>query len=91
MRNGVCPKCGAQTIHVRKTGGYRGRVVIAAFYWADIIMYVCTTCGYLEEYIEQQPALATIASGWPQMPVTAASPQYTPEAPTRRLPDLPRE
>ena len=89
MRNGVCPKCGAQTVHVGKGGGYRGGVVIAPFTRSQITMYICTNCGYLEEYLEQQYELSMIAARWPLVPVTVAPPEYTPEAPTRRLPDLP--
>ncbi len=86
MRDGICRKCGAAAVHTEPPSrtiamSYRMGCVSA------VVQYVCTQCGYLEEYVE--PAgLAAIADHWPAVPVTAP-PAARSDAPTRHLPGTP--
>jgi predicted nucleic-acid-binding Zn-ribbon protein len=69
MRTGLCPKCGSGNVFMKKEGvrisddGLRiptGMIVQHSPY----ISYVCTDCGYFENYIVDKPKLAEIAQKW---------------------------
>jgi hypothetical protein len=36
------------------------RVKVGAFELADVSRYICATCGFIEQYIEDEPALAKL-------------------------------
>ena len=86
MRDGICRNCGAPAVHWAYGEGYRGRIS-AGLRVARVAQYVCTECGYMEEYVEPA-ALARIADHWEQVPATAP-PAARSDAPTRRLPGTP--
>lgn len=75
MRNGICPKCGSATVH-SKTEGLKYAVAkgVVFVYTSRLTMpspaiaYVCTTCGYFENYIADQNKLSEVAKNWPQVP-----------------------
>jgi len=75
MRNGICPKCGAATVHSKADGlhyGFgKGRGSSMLFIRASFmtmaspaIVYICTTCGYFENYIADPGKLAKVAKNW---------------------------
>jgi len=70
MRNGFCSKCSSATVY-SKAGGvgisdngqihvYTGRISKAVPY----VSFVCTTCGYFENYIADRDKLADVAKNW---------------------------
>jgi predicted nucleic-acid-binding Zn-ribbon protein len=75
MKNGQCPKCNSATVH-SQTGG--------VFYYnptlhvhtgsmeqgVAFVSYICTTCGYFENYVIDPNKLAKVAATWPQVPVS---------------------
>ena len=75
MKNGTCPKCGLATIY-SKTEGLKysamrgvvfvetGRMVMAS----PATAYVCTTCGYFENYITDQNKLSEVLKHWQKVP-----------------------
>jgi len=64
MRNGICPKCGADDIYKQEHYVVR----IKRFVNAPRVIYACASCGYCEQYIED-PRLGDIRQSW--IPVQA--------------------
>lgn len=78
MRNGRCPKCASQRIHVSNVRlplqGWTFFNVIpitASFWWgsstASVQHYICVTCGYVEQYVTDADKLLEIGAHWPQV------------------------
>ncbi len=73
MRSGICPKCGSAAVRYMQSAIFRGRnpkinARGAGFFAAESDDYVCTDCGYFEQYIATPEYLAKIAENW--SPVT---------------------
>ena len=68
MKSGTCPKCQSLNVFKKKKGvTYEGGVyvytgIITAA--SPIMSYVCTDCGYFENYIDDQGKLADVANKW---------------------------
>jgi hypothetical protein len=79
MKNGKCPKCGSATVFTLENGvayGFKEPIVnTGASILSESIVdsYLCTTCGYFENYIKDPHALAQIAAGkkWKAVPTAA--------------------
>ncbi len=60
MKSGVCPKCGSSEVY----GNVRGSHGINVDAWAiprlNTILLVCTECGYLEFYVEDETKLTEL-------------------------------
>ena len=53
MKSGKCPKCKSETIFRRNfPGGYRSALVLAFGSGVRLEDYICSTCGYVESYLE---------------------------------------
>ncbi|MBF9073137.1 hypothetical protein [Streptacidiphilus fuscans] len=70
MRSGICPKCGSSEVHTMFGGIYRGQAPVIRISGllstrAESDDYVCTDCGYFEQYFVPGPALTKIARKWP--------------------------
>ncbi|MEY9874648.1 transposase-like protein [Streptacidiphilus sp. MAP12-33] len=72
MRSGICPKCGSTEVHTRFGGIFRGQtrsIVVAGGLLGSTRAtsddYVCTDCGYFEQYFTKGRALNRIARKWP--------------------------
>jgi predicted nucleic-acid-binding Zn-ribbon protein len=60
MKSGICPKCGSTKIY-GNTGNPHGIVVDRwAFPQLSTILLVCTDCGFLEFYVEDEAKLAKL-------------------------------
>ena len=72
MRNGKCSKCGSTTVYAQSkgVGGVNGvELTIGIFARAvNVTSFVCTTCGYFENYIADTKKLAEVAQKWPKVP-----------------------
>ena len=74
MKNGICPRCNSQTVHVRQDG-----ILALANFSVDTggfittgcttLAFVCTTCGYFEVYIHDGKKLQEVAQKWDKVPV----------------------
>ena len=78
MKNGKCDKCGSSTVHTLVNGfapgGRREYLGFGGAYSAvDVQSFLCTTCGYYENYVTDQKRLAEVAQKWPAVPPSAAS------------------
>jgi len=67
IRTGVCPKCGAKDI--RFSGWGTSRLVV--FKGIHVELYVCVSCGYLEEYVNRYD-LKKLADSWGRVPTAGA-------------------
>ena len=71
MKNGTCPKCGSATVY-SKTEGLKyavakGVVFVHTSFMtmpSSAVSYICTTCGYFENYIADKNKLAEVAENW---------------------------
>jgi rubredoxin len=73
MKSGHCPKCGATTVHSLpnglQPGGRRDYIGFGGVYsGVPVQSYVCTTCGYYENYLADPQKLAEVAQKWPLIP-----------------------
>ncbi|MDD3628036.1 MAG: hypothetical protein PHV06_12050 [bacterium] len=72
MKKGICPKCGAETVYSKNDGikysVMQGVVIVKTNTILNIpssaISYVCTTCGYFENYITDKNKLSAVAKEW---------------------------
>ena len=56
--SGVCPKCSATKIAVIPSElGTSNAIKIAMFGFAKLTRYICTSCGYMEQYVADDKAL----------------------------------
>ena len=63
MKSGTCPKCGSDSIFCRGQGigGKNIPVKSGRAYWpTDQNSYVCTACGYFEQYLDDEGTLGKI-------------------------------
>ncbi len=72
MRNGICPKCNSATVYAKKKGaGFEGGLFIytsAMTTSSQYMSYICTTCGYFENYIDNEDKLRQVAEKWDAVP-----------------------
>jgi hypothetical protein len=70
MRNGVCPKCAATAVHAARGnfswGAEQGvRIVTSPLVrGTQVDTYICTHCGYFEQYIADPGKLSEVATTW---------------------------
>jgi predicted nucleic-acid-binding Zn-ribbon protein len=72
MRDGKCDKCGSATVHEQTNGfapgGRREYIGFGGAYTGvDVHSFVCTTCGYIENYLADPKRLGEVAAKWPQV------------------------
>lgn len=57
LKSGKCPKCGANeiyTTHGQLKRGERMQLVVSSWKWFSLDVYICITCGYFEEHIDEK-------------------------------------
>ena len=94
MKDGQCPKCGAQAVYLFSGGSPAAPINAVRLSrtprvnFAPVDTYVCVNCGYLENYVAHAEKLSYIADHWAQVAVPTARVERPAEAdhPTRRLP-----
>ena len=70
MRSGYCPKCQAPTVYRKWDGIYQGarRVYVTTGNWIVVPSpadcYICTRCGYFEQYVADAQKMAEITNTW---------------------------
>ena len=68
MKSGTCPKCNAPEVFYKESALEAGATsvqVCASFLRrADLTIYVCTQCGYMETYLAQPEYLLLISKKW---------------------------
>lgn len=73
MRDGICPKCGLDSVHAKRNGmkfGEEGALVYTSgpvTRPTPVDYYVCINCGYIETYLAEPTKLEQIARSWPRI------------------------
>lgn len=60
MKDGICAKCGAREVYMRRDGTYGLNVPVSMFSKTLLEAYVCAKCGYLEFYVQNEEKLKQI-------------------------------
>ena len=64
MKKGKCPKCDSREIYSHSSITSRSNLAVTMFKQARLEDYVCTKCGYTEEYIVKNEDLKKIKDKW---------------------------
>ncbi|HYF65086.1 MAG TPA: hypothetical protein VD886_19830 [Herpetosiphonaceae bacterium] len=67
LRTGVCPLCQATAVHVLDGALGQTRLPISAVGKAVITHYVCTHCGYTQDFMESPKDRGKVAEKWPHV------------------------
>jgi hypothetical protein len=78
MKNGICPRCNSETVHVSQDGigelaqlkVYTGGMVTSG---CTTLAFVCTTCGFFEVYLHDGRKLQEVAQKWNKVPAQKAN------------------
>ncbi|WP_067538121.1 hypothetical protein [Nocardia crassostreae] len=83
MRDGICSKCSAPTVHAAQNGLRLGedshavlmphtgpgfRGILQGHNTTGLWQFACTTCGYLEMYVLDAAAIGFIQQRWTPVP-----------------------
>lgn len=81
MRRGTCPKCSQASVRCARSGAYwhgasttgemrvrTGTQVPSAEVGSLVDIYVCTACGYFEQYLMSGEAIGAISATWSYLP-----------------------
>ena len=74
MKNGKCPKCNSQSVYTKRNGivrvvtdppcGVYVEGLSRINFPTDIDVYICTDCGYFEEFVIDKAKLSKIKGKW---------------------------
>jgi hypothetical protein len=73
MREGICPQCDSRSIYHAQSDTYFGQPLSGTHItikvglvvkYASLDIFVCTDCGYVENYVYRSEDLNAIASTW---------------------------
>jgi predicted nucleic-acid-binding Zn-ribbon protein len=73
MKTGRCPKCETSNVYMKHKGVMSGGggapvghtfIDVSSFSSAHFDSYVCTNCGYVENYVSDTGKLGKIAEKW---------------------------
>jgi hypothetical protein len=66
MQDGLCSRCASDTVYVDRKAQYSGLGPLHVDFWhvAPLTAYVCTTCGYVECFVERGESRTEIGQKW---------------------------
>jgi predicted nucleic-acid-binding Zn-ribbon protein len=67
---GKCPKCGSREIFIHDESigqAIPHSLPISGISRAVVVDYICSTCGYLESYVNDSIVLVKITKAWKRM------------------------
>lgn len=71
MKTGICPKCGSLNVFMQQGGMELGRSSMGVYVRTAMMTapsainsYICTDCGYFENYIADADKLGDVALKW---------------------------
>ena len=67
MKDGVCPKCKAAEVHIVTQTAVEVSIAITWSKTAGLNYYVCTNCGYVELFVQEEGHLPHIAEKYPKV------------------------
>ena len=72
MKNGICPRCGAETVYAKPGGIGEAAIHVNTSGLLSLPVectsYICTSCGYYENYINDHLKLGDVARTWKKIP-----------------------
>jgi hypothetical protein len=80
LRSGLCPKCRTPTVYRKWDGIYQGtaRVYVSTggllIAPSPVDCYLCTRCGFYEQYVADPQKMAEITSAWEKVAPRPAAP-----------------
>ncbi|HYF65900.1 MAG TPA: hypothetical protein VD886_23925 [Herpetosiphonaceae bacterium] len=71
MKTGTCPKCQSRTVRAKNEAvSVQNKSIyieVGMLSRGYVRVYVCVTCGYLEQYVLDAEDLPKIAQKWPKV------------------------
>lgn len=67
MTTGICPKCSGSEIRVVANTATEVAISIGWTATAFLNYYVCTDCGYVELYVQDEKLLPKLAEKYPKV------------------------
>lgn len=68
MKNGQCPKCESEEVHVVSTTRNNIRIPLGVLSGRSATnLHVCVECGHVEIYVKDKTVLPKIAERWPRL------------------------
>ncbi len=69
MKDGICPKCHSTNVFTKERGTWWGEGLRLSTRFMDKVdlhyqTYICTECGYFENYVTDKDELAKVAEKW---------------------------
>ncbi len=64
MKRGQCPKCSSSEVYHKIRGHLEEGVSISLWAVATIDTYICSKCGYVENYVLDDGNFAKIVKKW---------------------------
>ena len=71
MRSGTCIKCLSPTVHMKPNGvqigeNMRGVYIVTSMFSmpSPFVTFLCTNCGYFENYVNDPAKLAEVSKKW---------------------------
>jgi predicted nucleic-acid-binding Zn-ribbon protein len=59
--SGVCPKCSSKKVAVIPSElGTQNAIKVDMFGFANLTRYICTSCGYMEQYVADEKSLVRL-------------------------------
>jgi predicted nucleic-acid-binding Zn-ribbon protein len=59
---GKCPKCGTtQIVAIASPSGAYNEIKVDASHATSVTRYVCTACGYIEQYVADKAGLGKLS------------------------------
>ena len=67
MKDGTCPKCDAKEIHIVTNTPSEVAIALSFLSIAFLDYCVCTNCGYVEMFVQDERFLPKIAEKYPKV------------------------
>jgi hypothetical protein len=67
MKNGLCSKCGKREVRCspeKRAQGHGHILALSAFKNAVLKTYVCTACGWMEQWMDRPQDREVVAEKW---------------------------
>ncbi len=70
MKNGICPKCEGKEVHLVSNTTSEVAISLTFLSTAFLNYYVCTNCGYVEMFVQDEKLLPKIAEKYPRVRIS---------------------
>ena len=67
MKDGICPKCEEKEVHIFTNLSAELSINLGFLKSAGLVYYICTNCGYVELFVQEEELLPKIAAKYPKV------------------------